>query len=326
MAATMKMIVFILVIQSLVLFVFSDKVYFSVKAPPGIHSIDLGLFFASFQELELGLQSSINQPIGLDLNPYTSTLYWSDGIKHTIDSYSIETGEQSVLVSTGDGSNVTDIDVDPFGGKLYWSDKVLNTIECINLDGTGRTVLFQLSKDDPTTIAFNSETQYLYWATSGGFKAIYRARIGETKALVTTLNETSGGIDFKDDTIFWIDNYLHKADLDGNNIIVSLQTSFTPVANIAIHGDNVYMTDRNLGGIRWKDINTGSVSSRYSTSFIDHIEDLVYYADPVCAEECNNNGNCEYIEEDVIVGCSCPFGFGGSTCNTIMGYCDCWNP
>nr|XP_054757444.1 fibropellin-3-like [Lytechinus pictus] len=81
-------------------------------------------------------------PVGVEFDPRSEIVYWTDAILHTVNRASINGSSQDIIArlqnTTGDRHYPYGIALNLDDDKVYWADQYRGIIEVSNLDGTGR--------------------------------------------------------------------------------------------------------------------------------------------------------------------------------------------
>lgn len=77
-----------------------------------------------------------------------------------------------------------DIAVDWIAQNIYWSDPKENVIEVARLTGQYRYVLISGGVDQPSALAVDPESGYLFWSESGKIPLIARAGLDGKKQTI----------------------------------------------------------------------------------------------------------------------------------------------
>ncbi|XP_071952596.1 uncharacterized protein [Antedon mediterranea] len=283
-------VMYILLMLRIGLVVGSEPIVFVTNIdPPGIYMSNLGSSGSSTDisfTLAIG-NIQLNRPVALDYDPNTSTVYWSDVGKSSIERYSFVTEQHEVLVSFESGV-VDGLAVDGTGEKLYWTSTVEDRIEVINLDGTNRTILFDTSLDEPRAIEIDTTNGYLYWTDWGsGSQMIERAQLNDSStrtALVTTELVYPNGLvlSVPDGKMYWCDagtDRIEEANLDGTNRRTIISVVGRHPFDIEIYGNYLYWSDWTVAGIYQVDRRTGISSLKGSDSRLTQPGGLCIIAD-----------------------------------------------
>jgi hypothetical protein len=217
---------------------------------------------------------------------------WSAGAERCVAAIYFG-GSGTISRADLDGSNVTDlieefaygIAVDSTHGHLYWARPGghydPNYIGRVNLDGTGKTVLIDLSEgygDFPTSIALDLANGHMYW-TAQRYGQIKRANLDGTGVthLVSDWWLTHGpdglSLDLINGQMYWIDagiDVLRRANLDGTevtNIVTGLNVANWGSTALDLANEHLYWSvdgrgiqRANLDGSNVTDIFTGPVT------------------------------------------------------------------
>ncbi|XP_071959053.1 low-density lipoprotein receptor-related protein 6-like [Antedon mediterranea] len=239
--------------------------------PVGIYISKSDSSYLSFTPV--GMENvQLVDPWELDYDDTTSTLYWYDDGKMSIERYSFDTNQHDVLFSF---IYYVRLAVDGPGKKLYLTLDVGNTrrvIGVINLDGIDLRTLIDTGLIYPYAIAIDTTNGYLYW-TDAELERIERVKLNDLStrtALVTTgLSYPTGLVlAVPDGKMYWCGykkRMIGEANLDGSNRrTITLSEKARPY-NIDIYRNYLYWTDYG-GDIYRVDRKTGISSNQTSDS------------------------------------------------------------
>ncbi|XP_067839507.1 low-density lipoprotein receptor-related protein 2-like [Heptranchias perlo] len=127
-----------------------------------ILAINLNTTWHGLQEYTVVLDTAIDEPRSLVLQPLSGLMYWAEiGSKPHIERSGMDGTNRKLIIKSGLGWP-TGLTLDLLGWKLFWADDKLQCIGVANLDGTG-IKLFQLphTRRPFATAVFEDE---MYWS------------------------------------------------------------------------------------------------------------------------------------------------------------------
>ncbi|XP_070536067.1 uncharacterized protein [Ptychodera flava] len=213
----------------------------------------------------------IDLPHGVDMEPTTQMIYWSDIRNKGIHRAKLD-GSQSENILQGEFGTPVGLAVDYLADLVYWSDSTLGQIEVAKTDGSNRKVLIN-GIVEPRHIILDLQERYIYWSDRGSdavYGKIERAfQDGSNREDVISTNiERPSGLAIDNDArkLYWCDFQLNKievSDLSGQNrqVLVLLPDDNQP-QGLALHGQFIYWSDwRKRGVLRaFKSTGSGALS------------------------------------------------------------------
>ncbi|XP_033109916.1 low-density lipoprotein receptor-related protein 8-like [Anneissia japonica] len=130
--------------------------------------------------------SMVNRPSGIVYDEISSTIYWKDSERLTIERYFIENGTHDVFL-TPSAISKRGIAIDVSDRKLYWVEDDAS-IYSINLDRTGRT--FITSSDCGCTFDYlqvDSTNRYIYWINHSATNMVSRGNLDADGDIADTI-------------------------------------------------------------------------------------------------------------------------------------------
>ncbi|XP_071950857.1 uncharacterized protein [Antedon mediterranea] len=268
-----KLIVFYaIILQLYISFVLGNIMFVTNLFPPGVYISNI-----SSGSTTLNLTSVIpdniqlRQPVAVDCDSRTSTLYWSDVQTSSIERYSFVNKQHETLVSFQSGV-VDGLVVDGIENKLYWTSSDEKRIEVIHLDGRNRSILFGKELGNPRAIKIDTTNGYLYWTDWGLATAIIeRAKLEDpstrTSIVTTNLLFPNGLVlSVPNGKMYWCDagtDQIEEANLDGTERRIIISIAKKHPFGLEMYGNYLYWTDWTPGDIHRVAIKTG-ISSRVS--------------------------------------------------------------
>ncbi|KAK2156704.1 hypothetical protein LSH36_207g06036 [Paralvinella palmiformis] len=171
-------------------------------------------------------------------------------------------------VYSGTSSRVRGVTVDWQAANVYWTDSSYNwiTVAAIDRRDVYRHIV-TTDLDIPVGIAVYPQKGLLFWTDQGVRPKIERSRLdGSGRYVIQDKNvyrPTSITIDYSEDQVFWIEDYLDtvfRMDLNGNNVrgfkVNDKDTSdFQYLYGIVVYQNFVFITDQFMMSIKIYDKN-----------------------------------------------------------------------
>nr|XP_039250166.1 uncharacterized protein LOC120327876 [Styela clava] len=171
------------------------------------------------QSRTVTLVSGLLQPVGLIIDPYGETIYWSDVGSQSIGVASIsnEPGSRPYQVNrnliSGDMQAPVSLAIDVVDRYLFWGD-LQGQIERSDMAGLHRTVLLKRQNLLPYSMTFCSESKMLYWidASTGNLEVM--SSTGENYKIIdsSAMNSmlTSSTLVIADRSFYWFENEINS--------------------------------------------------------------------------------------------------------------------
>nr|XP_054765305.1 prolow-density lipoprotein receptor-related protein 1-like [Lytechinus pictus] len=298
-----------------------------------------GLSFvnSTFSTLPL---TGLRQPIGVEYDPRTEMVYWTDAFLHTINRAVIDGSMQEVIAQLGQISIPEDFEY-PFGialnldeDKVYWADQYGDRIEMADLDGSNREVLISTGfNTNAAGVAYSRIRRKIFWTEQGPEPKIEMANHDGTGRQVlvdsSQLVKPNGiCLDSSESNLYWTDT--DRDSLESINLD-NMTTSIHFMINLDIHPFGIanYFED-----LYFSDIITETV---YLVDFPDRMlaqidralpspVDIHIYSDTTCPgfNLCAATGTCVLTTrqpENKFV-CVCRPGYTGIYCDEDINECD----
>ncbi|KAI5726754.1 hypothetical protein M8J76_007920 [Diaphorina citri] len=304
----------------------SDFILFSVNSGYDIMGIKYNKNESKVQQV-LGPLSKVSLAAKVDFHAAEDYIYWVDIDHGTISrTHRDGTGRENIIeyVEIGDPTPVdqfTDIAVDWIAQNIYWSDPKENVIEVARLTGQYRYVLISGGVDQPSALAVDPESGYLFWSESGKIPLIARAGLDGKKQtilaqeIIMPIKDIT--LDRKNKRVYWCysvgSNVLESMDYSGGSKMqLKLSSSIKNAVALNVFENNIYWADTNLskGNIHiislsnLSDVSTISMKP-YGDSYLKDIK--IYSKDAQTGTNpCGvNNGGCAelclYNEYDAFI-------------------------
>nr|XP_033781182.1 very low-density lipoprotein receptor [Geotrypetes seraphini] len=298
------------------------------------------------------LVEQLRHTVALDADIAGQKIFWADTSVKAIFWASLDARDK-VGIHSKIIENLhipASIAVDWIYKNIYWTDVGLKTISVASFDGTKKTTLFSKDLREPTSVAVDPLSGFLYWSDWGEPARIEKAGMNgnDRQQLVTTDIQRPNGItlDLVKSRLYWVDSKLHvlsSVDLNGQDRRIVLKSNeflAHPLA-LTIFEDRVYWIDGENEAIYGANKFSGTELVTLANN-LNNAQDIIVYHDliqPQGKNWCNEikaNGGCEFLclPAPQINGnspkytCACPDGLepmdGGRRCRkgTRMIYPD----
>ncbi|XP_018113974.1 very low-density lipoprotein receptor isoform X4 [Xenopus laevis] len=279
------------------------------------------------------LVEQLRNTVALDADIKEQSLFWADTIQKAIFRAPFDTREKvgthvKVVENVHSPSAIA---IDWIYKNIYWIDTSLKTISVSNFDGSKRKTLFSSGLQDPTSIAVDPISGFIYWSDWGEPAKIEKAGMnGINRQQLVTLDvqRPSGiAIDVVKSSLYWVDSKLHtlsSVDLNGQDrrVILKSQEFLAYPLALTIFEDRVYWIDGENEAIYGANKFSGQELETLVNNLNDAQDIIVYHEliQPLGINWCNEqieNGGCKYLclpapqisHHSPKYTCVCPDGF-----------------
>ncbi|XP_072449801.1 very low-density lipoprotein receptor-like [Chiloscyllium punctatum] len=200
----------------------------------------------------LEIADRLHSATALSMDITLSTIFWSGDNHHGIFRKSVDPNRKEIRQILGDVQSPGGIAVDWIYSHIYWTDPRARTLSLATLDGLKRKTLFSTNLREPTAIAVDPESGFLYWVDVGKPAKIEKAGMNGVgrRILVSVGIEKPTGIalDYIKKRLYWVDSDLHElyyTDLDGlyhRSVFHSPKYLANPFG-LAVFEDRAYWSD-----------------------------------------------------------------------------------
>ncbi|XP_032874679.1 low-density lipoprotein receptor-related protein 2-like [Amblyraja radiata] len=211
----------------------------------------LGLRHQKYAELAVQLRNAV----ALDADIAEQIIFWADLDQKAIFSAPINTWKSGAGVSlvVRNIDTPMGIAVDWVYKHLFWTDRGTKTISAATFNGSKRLTLFDTDLKEPSSIAVDPLSGFVYWSDCGEPAKIEKSGMngGDRQPLVTKEIHwpNSIALDLVKSRVYWVDSKLHtlsSIDLRGQDRITVLHSReflAHPLA-LSVFQDNVFWIDR----------------------------------------------------------------------------------
>ncbi|XP_042202724.1 very low-density lipoprotein receptor-like [Callorhinchus milii] len=309
------------------------------------------LFFTDHHDIrKLGLHSKeytkvaleLRNVISLDTDIAAQRIFWGDLGQKTIFSMSIDKQEDNPSVfQVLKGSHIpVGIAVDWIYKHIYWTDASNKTISVATFDGIKMKILFDTDLREPSSVAVDPLSGFIYWSDWGEPAVIEKAGMNgvDRQLLVTQDIQWPNGIalDLVNSHLYWVDSKVHSlscVSLNGQDrrTVLQSQEFLAHPFNLAIFEDHVFWIDGGNEALFRASKLTGENVVTLASNLKEPRDIIVYHEliQPPGINWCNDgvtNGGCEYLclpapqinTQSLKYSCVCPSGMqlkaGGQVC------------
>eukprot|EP00057_Strongylocentrotus_purpuratus_P010220 XP_011664694.1 PREDICTED: deleted in malignant brain tumors 1 protein [Strongylocentrotus purpuratus] len=220
----------------------------------------------NFDALPFG---SVSQPIGVDYDPDTRMVYWTE-TSGSIRRANIDGTMQSVIVNSSIVGRSENLALDTSRGKVFWTDETLDRIMSANLDGSSQQILINTDLESPRAIIVHQVEGVMIWTDWSAPSRIERANLdgGDRYVIVNSSIIYPNGLALNADgtRVYWCDagtDKIESVDLWGNDRMVHLATSSIHPYDLAVVDDTIIWTDWIYDAIGVTSTSNGSGYSFY---------------------------------------------------------------
>uniref|UniRef100_A0A3Q1FTS4 Low density lipoprotein receptor-related protein 1Ba n=1 Tax=Acanthochromis polyacanthus TaxID=80966 RepID=A0A3Q1FTS4_9TELE len=196
--------------------------------------------------------------IHLDFDYKKEFIYWVDSTRPSgrkINRMRLNGSDLKIVHRTAVPSALA---VDWIGKNLYWCDAERKTLEVSKANGLYPTILISSSLKNPTDLALDPQTRYVFWVDC--CEPPYIGRIGmdgrgQTVIIDTEIySPTALTIDYTNKKLYWADdNHILFANMDGTQ-----RRKIQGVMALTLFEDFVYWTDGKSKSLRRAHKTTGA--------------------------------------------------------------------
>ncbi|XP_066460327.1 very low-density lipoprotein receptor isoform X3 [Eleutherodactylus coqui] len=257
------------------------------------------------------LVDKLRNTVALDADIAGQSLFWADTIQKAIFRASLDSrgGIKGHTKAIDVFHSPAAIAVDWIYKNIYWTDAISRTVSVSNFDGSKQKVLFNTGLKDPSSIAVDPISGFVYWSDWGEPARIEKAGMNgiDRQPLVQTDIQRPSGIvlDLVKSRLYWLDLKLHQlcsVDLNGQDrriILKSHEFLAHPLA-LTIFEDRVYWIDNENEAVYGANKFTGQELETLVNNLNDAEDIIVYHelVQPSGKNWCNEriyNGGCEHL-------------------------------
>ncbi|XP_025082109.1 low-density lipoprotein receptor-related protein 4-like isoform X2 [Pomacea canaliculata] len=253
-------------------------------------------------------------PAGVDYDPMTGRVYWTDNGEQTIRASNLNGSDARLVRYLGLASVPDGLCVDALSRLIFYTDAGNKVIGMITMYSNTHRIVINSSLDMPKDIELDKRNGVIYWSDRGATPTIERANYDGTgrQTLVSGgeyLKQPNAiALDTVEGRLYWADGGTQKVgwvDLEGRKTSVIL-----PQPGLVYHGMDLYLNDffvtdwsfLNLNKtIKTRIVRYGKDGSNGRSIFgqPSKLNDIRVYAEEIEDKGPNgcgsNNGGCSYI-------------------------------
>ena len=190
------------------------------------------------------------QPLGIDVDIATCTLFYSVGSKNlnarigAIHAVSLN-DSSSRMIHNGLG-NPLQVAVNWITKKLYWCDSTLSTIEYSDYNGSNRKVLSNVT--GVAAITLDPCADEIYWISKESTFSISKMKFdGTSKQVIVSSGMTAPNsliIDLTSSRLYWTDGtHIQKSDLEGEGLSTVYTTNVRRPTALTVYHNTLYWAE-----------------------------------------------------------------------------------
>ena len=192
-----------------------------------------------------------SQPLGIDVDIATCTLFYSVGSKNlnarigVIHAVSL-TDSSSTIIHNSLG-NPLRVAVNWITKKLYWCDSTFSTIEYSDYDGNNRKVLLQKASGI-AAITIDPCADEIYWISKDSTYSISKMKLDGTKRQVIVSSGMKAPhslvIDLVSSILYWTDgSNIQRSNLDGEDLSIVYTTKVRRSIAMTVYDTKLYWAE-----------------------------------------------------------------------------------
>uniref|UniRef100_A0A8D2ZZH8 EGF-like domain-containing protein n=1 Tax=Scophthalmus maximus TaxID=52904 RepID=A0A8D2ZZH8_SCOMX len=248
--------------------------------------------------------NGLNNIIHIDFDYKKEFIYWVDSTRPSgrkINRMRLNGSDLKIVHRTAVPSALA---VDWIGKNLYWCDAERKTLEVSKSNGLYPTILISSSLKNPTDLALDPQTGYVFWVDCCEPPHIGRIGMdgrGQTVIVDTEIySPTALTIDYTNKRLYWADdNHIMFANMDGAQRRKVSYDHIQGVMALTLFEDFVYWTDGKSKSLRRAHKTTGSQGMELLNSWQAIKSIKVYHSlrqPEVPKHQCQiANGGCSHL-------------------------------
>ncbi|XP_030628050.1 low-density lipoprotein receptor-related protein 1B [Chanos chanos] len=250
------------------------------------------------------LKQGLNTVISLDFDYRKELIYWIDTSRPSgrrINRMRLNGSDLKIVHRT---SVPNALAVDWIGKNLYWCDAERKSVEVSKANGLYPTVLVSSGLRNPTDLALDTLTGYIFWIDCCEFPHIGRAGMdgSNPKTIIDTglHRPTALVIDYINKRLYWADdNHILFANMDGSKRQKVPNQDIHGVMALALFEDYVYWTDEKSKSLSRAHRTSGTLHTQLLSAW-QTIRDITVYhplrQPDVPKHQCQvTNGGCSHL-------------------------------
>ncbi|XP_048049460.1 low-density lipoprotein receptor-related protein 1B isoform X2 [Megalobrama amblycephala] len=250
------------------------------------------------------LKQGLNNIISLDFDYKKEFIYWIDSSRPSgrrINRIRLNGSDLKIVHRTAVPSALA---VDWIGKNLYWCDVERKTLEVSKSNGLYPTILVSSGLKNPTDLALDAQTGYVFWIDCCENSHIGRVGMDGQGQSVIVNKEIYGPsaltIDYTNKRIYWADdNHILFANMDGSQRHRVPHDHIQGVMGLTLFEDFIYWTDGKSKSLRRAHKTTGANAVELLNSWQAIKSVIVYHPlrqPEVPKHQCQvANGGCSHL-------------------------------
>ncbi|KAJ8349711.1 hypothetical protein SKAU_G00248410 [Synaphobranchus kaupii] len=194
------------------------------------------------------LKQGLSNVVAVDFDYRKEFIYWIDSSRPSgrrINRMRLNGSDLKVVHRTAVPSSLA---VDWIGKNLYWCDMERKSLEVSKVNGLYPTVLVGSGLRNPTTIALDTQTAYVFWIDCCEYPHIGRMGMDGSDRLVLIhteiYNPAALTIDYINKRVYWADlNQISFANMDGTGRRKVPNHSIHAATGLTLFEDYIYWVD-----------------------------------------------------------------------------------
>ncbi|RXN19841.1 low-density lipo receptor-related 1B-like protein [Labeo rohita] len=250
------------------------------------------------------LKQGLNNIISLDFDYKKEFIYWIDSSRPSgrrINRIRLNGSDLKIVHRTAVPSALA---VDWIGKNLYWCDVERKTLEVSKSNGLYPTVLVSSGLKNPTDLALDAQTGYVFWIDCCENPHVGRVGMdGQGQSVIVNKEIYSPSaltIDYTNKRIYWADdNHIFFANMDGSQRHRVPHDHIQGVMGLTLFEDFIYWTDGKSKSLRRAHKTTGANAVELLNSWQAIKSVIVYHPlrqPEVPKHQCQvANGGCSHL-------------------------------
>lgn len=201
-------------------------------------------------------QYSVNTPIGIDYDPLTHTVFYSDVGLHLIKSTDLDGNNEKILKRLNSVAIPDGLVIDVQNRLIFYSDTGNDVIVKMNMDGTGVVNVTNTNLDEPRAVTLDVANQVIYWTDWGAHPKIEKSNYdgSNRQTLIDSGLKFPNGLVYDGTTnkLYLCDagtNKIEVMDTNGQNRQLIFQDAGAHFFGIDVDSQYIYVSDWTKDGV-----------------------------------------------------------------------------